>query len=61
MAKISDVDFFNGNREVSEPSIVITARCARAAIDLGELDDLLEKALNALDVTGKHIVFVDAA
>jgi hypothetical protein len=58
MADITSVDFYEGTRELDRPTILLDAATARLAIDIGELDDLIEKALNALEMTGKRIVHV---
>ena len=60
MAEISDVEFYEGTREIHGPTVVLDAATARLALDQGELEDLVEKALNALEMSGRSIVFVQA-
>jgi len=60
MPDIVNVDFYEGTRELERPTILLDAATARLAIDIGELNDLIEKAPNALEVTGKRIVHVQA-
>lgn len=56
MAEITDVTVVDGQLPVNGPAIILTAQAAMQALDDGELDDLIRKALS-----GRQLILLEAA
>jgi hypothetical protein len=55
---IADVHVLDGDWSVDAPVVILDAATARRAIELGELHNLVLDALNALELSGKAVVFL---
>ena len=55
---LTDVEVLDGEWRAEKPCIVLDAALARRAIEEGELHNIVLDCLNALELSGKFIVFV---
>ena len=55
---LTDVEVLDGEWKSERPSIVLDAALARRAIENGELHNIVLDCLNALELSGKFVVYV---
>lgn len=56
--EIGDVEVIEGDYEVERPTIFLDAEAAAKALRQGDLEELVGKALHALELSGRLFVYV---
>jgi hypothetical protein len=57
VSHITDIEVLEGKWEAETPAIVLDSALAQRAIETGELTEIVQNCLSALELSGKRFVF----
>lgn len=59
MTPIGDVEVLDGSRALEKPVVIIEAATAREALRSGEIADLVKTGLDAMELSGRDVVYLE--